>query len=114
MDEQERMNLVTDHHRRAREKLPNEQLHAVIHTIVENQVAMGDEVGTGATLDRLMRQGLDRHEVIHAIGNVLSEFLYDFAGQDDAPLDANNRYENALKRLTAAAWLKDYSGEEGT
>ena len=41
--------------------------------IVENQVALGDAFAARAVLLRLMAEGLDRHEAIHAIGSVLSE-----------------------------------------
>jgi hypothetical protein len=39
LDETERINLVREHHRRARVRLPNAQIHALIHVIVENQSA---------------------------------------------------------------------------
>jgi hypothetical protein len=41
LDESERMRLVERYHRRQRIRLPNETIHAVIHVIVENQVALG-------------------------------------------------------------------------
>ena len=66
LDERERIELVLNHHRRIRAKLPNAQLHAVIHVIVENQLAEGFEV-TRETLKRLKTEGIDRHEAIHAI-----------------------------------------------
>ncbi len=40
MDEQERMILVEDYHRRARIELQSKTGHAVLHTIVENQLAL--------------------------------------------------------------------------
>ncbi len=43
MDEDERMMLVTEYHRQAGVELPNEQVHAAVHVIVENQIALGDE-----------------------------------------------------------------------
>jgi hypothetical protein len=45
--------------------------HAANHVIVENQLAMGDATVVPATLARLMQEGLDRHDAIHAIGSVL-------------------------------------------
>jgi len=35
---------IEAYHRRARIRLPNEKVHAVIHAIVENQIALGDEL----------------------------------------------------------------------
>ncbi|MCH8980062.1 MAG: hypothetical protein IH945_12595, partial [Armatimonadetes bacterium] len=62
VDEQERIILVMEHHREAGVKLPNERLHATVHVIVENQIALGDEIPARATLERLIREGLDRHD----------------------------------------------------
>ena len=75
MDEDERMMLVMEYHREAGVELPNEQVHAVVHVVVENQIALGDEMSAQATLERLMREGLDRHEAIHAVGSVLVDFV---------------------------------------
>ena len=75
MDEDERITLVMEHHRESGVELPNEQLHAVVHVVVENQIALGDEMSAQATLERLMREGLDRHDAIHAVGSVLVDFV---------------------------------------
>ena len=54
MDEDERITLVMEHHRESGVELPNEQTHAAIHVIVENQIALGDEVPTEATVECLI------------------------------------------------------------
>jgi len=38
LDEGEQIELVVEHHRRARIRLPNPRLHAGLHVTVENQV----------------------------------------------------------------------------
>ena len=108
MDESERIAQVNEHHRHAGTELPNEQLHAVVHVIVENQIAMGDEEPTRATLDRLVGHGLDRHEAIHAIAGVLTEYLQDLVGDDGAAANSNEKYYQQLERLSAAEWLKSF------
>jgi hypothetical protein len=108
MDEDERITLVMKHHRKVGVKLPNERMHAAIHAVVENQIALGDEIPAQATLERLMREGLDRHDAIHAVGSVLVNFLHELLVADDAGPSANKRYYRELKRLTAAKWLKDF------
>ena len=108
MDEEERMMIVMDHHREAGVELPNERIHAAIHVIVENQIALGDETAAAATLERMIREGLDRHEAIHAIGSVLAEFMQALSSGDVAP-GSNEKYDEALEKLTAAEWL-DSSG----
>ena len=104
-DEGERIELVSSFHRRRKIDLPNAQLHAVIHVIVENQLALGDEV-VAETLARLQREGLDRHDALHAIGSVLAVDLYELM-QDGAEAtgDAYRRYLERLKKLTAKNWL---------
>ncbi len=106
-DEGERMMLVTEHHRQAGVELPNERVHAAIHVIVENQIALGDETSAPAALDRLMREGLDRHEAIHAVGSVLVDFMQALMRGDAAP-GATERYNAELEKLTAAEWLETF------
>lgn len=105
LDEHERIALARDHHDKAGVELPNEELHAVVHAIVENQVALGDEIPARAALDRLMEQGLDRHEAVHAIGGVLSGFLFDLTGDGLTTDEGNEKYFRELERITAADWL---------
>jgi len=69
MDEQQRIDLALAYHQRAGISLPNETVHAVIHVVVENQIA-DDELPVRRTAQRLMLDGLDRHDAIHAIAVV--------------------------------------------
>ena len=69
--------------------------------------ALGDEISAQATLERLMREGLDRHDAIHAVGSVLVDFVQALIRDDAAP-GANERYNDQLKKLTAAEWLKGF------
>lgn len=106
MDEDERMQLVLDYHARAGVELPNARVHATMHAIVENQVALGDETPVRRKVQQLMAQGLNRHDAIHAVASVLINHLYD-AAQGKAPAgDPNQRYYSALKRLNARKWLR--------
>ena len=106
MGEDERIMLVMAYHQEAGVELPNEQVHAVVHVVVENQIALGDETAAQATMERLVHEGLDRHEAVHAIGSVLFEFLQELV--DDAPQQVNEMYNEELKKLTAAEWLKTF------
>jgi hypothetical protein len=106
MDEQERLDLVENFHRRARIQLPSAKLHAVIHVIAENQIALGDETPVRRTVQRLMSEGLDRHESIHAVGSVLIGHLSDLLGRPEAETDVDptRPYYAALAQLTAKDW----------
>ena len=104
LDEQERIDLVQDYHRKARIRLPNAKVHAILHAMVETQIALGDETPACRTARRLMDGGLNRHETIHAIGWVLIEFMSDLMDKPESPDDPNAPYFSALERLTVEAW----------
>ena len=103
-DEGERIELVSAYHRDRKVKLPNSQLHAVIHVVVENQLALGDEVVL-RTLARLQAEGLGRHDALHAIGSVLSGYIYDLMREaSDAKDVTYARYLEGLEKLSASSW----------
>ena len=93
-----------DYHRRAGVKLEDLKLHAITHVVVENQVALGEPTPVSATLNRLVDEGLDRHEAIHAIGSVLMSIVFDVSQEPDVGGDINARYSRELATLTAASW----------
>jgi len=107
LDEDERLILVEEYHRDARIALPKaaRRLHATIHVVVENQVALDDEPVVRA-LARLRKEGLSRHDAVHAIGSIVAEQIYDLLKLKDAPDAARIRYYAAIERLTAAGWRK--------
>lgn len=103
--EADRIAAVKAYHRRQRIRLPSLKLHAAIHTIVENQLALGEQVVLEA-LARLRSQGLTRHEAVHAIGMVLSEEVYEALTNPDAEADLNKPYMDRVKKLTADQWRR--------
>jgi Domain of unknown function (DUF1841) len=108
LDEDERLILVEEYHRDARIALPKaaRRLHATIHVVVENQVALDDEPVVRA-LARLRKEGLSRHDAVHAIGSIVAEQIYDLLKLKDAPEAARIRYYAAIERLTAERWRKN-------
>jgi hypothetical protein len=108
LDEQDRIDVVLDFHRRARIRVPNAKLHAVIHTIVENQVALGDEIPVMRTLERLISEGLDRHDAVHAVGSVLIGHISELLGRPDLATGSfpARSYYAELEKLTAEGWRR--------
>jgi hypothetical protein len=106
LDESDRIDAVIAYHKRAKQPVgENKRLHAVAHVIVENQAAMGDATVVPATLDRLMREGLDRHDAIHAIGSVLVGIVFDAVkNPSNKQVDINAAYGRELAELTATSW----------
>ena len=106
LDESERIFLVREYHEDSDVALPDDamELHASIHVVVENQIAM-EYMSVSATVDRLIRQGLDRHEAIHAIGSIVSTNIYDLTKGNQMSWD-QNQYRRRLDKLTARRWRK--------
>ncbi len=102
VNEGEQIHIIEAYHKRARIKLPNRRIHAVFHAIVETQIA-DDSLPVRKVLDRLMSEGLDRHEAIHAIARVLSSHVYDMM-QGEVAGDPNPAYFKELEELTAEKW----------
>jgi hypothetical protein len=112
LPEQERSDLVLGYHRQAGVSLPNEQIHAVFHVIVENQIALGDELPVRRAVDRLMAEGLDRHQAIHAAASVLSGQLSDDLRDPATRTFSTEAYKSALERLTVESWRRDYGQKD--
>lgn len=114
LDEQERIDAVMEYHRRAGIRFPRAKLHAVFHAIVESQIADA-ELPVRRTAERLMAEGLDRHDAVHAIGSVLAGYINDLmrevkSGGDHAKptseRNPNEDYFAELEALTAEGWLR--------
>jgi uncharacterized protein YoaH (UPF0181 family) len=106
LDEDERIGLVLEYHTGAGIEIPNVDLHAMLHVIVESQIAQGDTLPVRRKVQQLMAQGLDRHEAIHAIASVLINHTRDVVSDPAPEDDQNPRYYAALRRLTARKWLR--------
>ena len=99
-DEAERLAAVLRHHKRAQEETSSLRAHAAIHATVETQLADGLGPAVRA-MERLVEQGLDRHDAVHAIGSVVAAQLY--AALQHRAFDSGE-YEARLDALTAASW----------
>lgn len=98
--------LVRAYHEKAHEPLTQEALsiHTVLHVVVENQIALKTEA-VSETVDRLTRQGLERHEAIHAVAAVLSKDIVEIMHDGQASFSAA-AYRRRLEKLTAKRWRK--------
>jgi hypothetical protein len=108
MDESERIFLVEEYHTDAEVEVPSMMLHCAIHTTVENQIALGDELPVERKMEQLLGEGLDRHEAIHAIGSVLAEHMYHMLHDKKSDEDPNETYFKELASLTAEGWIAAY------
>jgi hypothetical protein len=104
--EQQRLDAIERYHRRAGIKVERAAAHAAMHAVVENQIAEGDQWPVHRTLLRLMAEGLDRHEAIHAIASVLAGHLNEHLREADSERDFVGPYFSELEQLTAEGWLR--------
>ena len=104
LDEDERISLVKAWHLKARVKLPNANVHAVFHVMVENKLAQR-ETRVQEALTRLQREGLDRHDAIHAIASVLAEHVHAIMATGRPDENHNAAYYRRIEELTAESWL---------
>ncbi len=103
LDESERLDLVSEYHESIREECPSLTAHAAMHVIVENQLA--ERIPPVVTaLRRLLAEGLDRHDAVHAIASVLAEHLNNIMKGHSPEADPNEPYYRALEKLSAATW----------
>lgn len=113
LDEEQRIDLVMAYHRRAGIRFPRAKAHALFHVVVESQIADAG-LPVRSTVERLMAEGLDRHEAIHAVGSVLAGHMNDLVRKfkPGEHLDANSdedpnvAYFAQLEALTAEEWLR--------
>jgi hypothetical protein len=114
-DEQRRLDMIERYHRHKGIKVERAAAHAAMHAVVENQIAEGDRLPVRRTLLRLMAEGLDRHDAIHAIASVLAGHINEQLRESDSQTrrsgqssdrDPISGYFSELEELTAASWLR--------
>lgn len=112
LDTDERINFVMEYHQEAgTEAPPDEYSHALLHVVVENQIALGNETPVETAFHRLLDGNLDRHDAIHAIASVLVNHMYGLMHGDDRA-QGNNEYYAEIEKLTAEKWLRGEYSEE--
>ena len=114
LPELDQIALVEAYHRAAGITLPNAQLHAVLHTIIESQMAAGQELPVAATMIRLQNEGLDRHEALHAVASILAVHIQEILQGQWSGSDPNAPYYEELYQLTAKGWLAQWRSSGGT
>jgi len=103
MDESERLLAVDRYHaRNPHPPAPSPTLHVGMHVIVESQIAAGDPPITAATLQRLIAEGLTRHEAVHAVAGAVSHMMFEML-KKGVPFDPV-AYQRDLEQMSAAKW----------
>ena len=105
LDEGERIHRIASYHRRAKVRLPNVQIHAALHSVVENQLAEGLQT-VRETVERLQSEGLSRHDALHAVGSVMVNSLHALLQEGAQAQFEVEAYFQELGSLTAETWLR--------
>jgi hypothetical protein len=104
LDDHKRLVWARTYHRRAGIDVGPESLHATVHVIVENQIAEGPDHPVSRAIVRLMGEGMDRHEAIHAVGTLLAEFVMAATQSGSEPRKPD--WWNAAEQITAESWRR--------
>lgn len=83
----------------------NEHLHAIAHVMVENLLMSGRRSMLRPVLEKLMRQGLTRHQAIHAIASVIFDHVTEEL-RDGKHCDRMATYLAKLEQVDAIAWAR--------
>ena len=106
LDDKTRANLAESAHVAPESWHPSggiSRMHATLHAVVETQIAL--ESPARDTLVRLLREGLHRHEAVHAIGAVLIDHVVAAARPGGPKLeDVDPSLLRNLASLTARRW----------
>jgi hypothetical protein len=104
--------VLADHAKDPHPGLEREHLraHLLIHEMVEKQLAEDDPPEVGQVLHRLLANGLDRHEAVHAIGTVVAREALAMLKQG-RPLD-KVVYVRKLQTLTVESYRRSVANNE--
>ena len=103
LDETERIELVKQAHKDTDLDFIQLTLHATSHVTIETQIAMNLE-HVVSNFDRLIKEGLGRHDAIHACAAISMELIYK-GMNGDGKEDLEAFYKKRLGELTAKNWL---------
>lgn len=101
LDETERLARVEEAHAREGSQVgDNARVHAAMHVIVENRLAMKDEAVVAA-YERFRAAAVSRHETIHALASVVAAQLFDTLAEKRAHTPEDDA---AFAELNPADW----------
>jgi hypothetical protein len=83
--------------------------HLLVHELVEKQLREGEPPEAAAALARLLAEGLERHQAVHAIGLAATRHALAMI-KNRSGFDAR-AYARALQELSAAAY-REMLGEK--
>lgn len=110
-DEQERIEAVREYHDALDHHPAAESMaaHAMIHAVVETQIAMEDPPETREKMEELVEAGVDRHAAIHALAAPVAHVVYGVAQGDD-----DQEFNDLVAQKVSAVTVQDGREQEKT
>ena len=109
LDEGQRILMIERFHEQHGRYGESLKMHSIMHAVVEAQLAEKIEPVEDAFL-RLRKDGLNRHDAIHAIGSILAEYIWEMLKKDEIG-DVNEEYFDRLSQLTKKSWHAHYEDD---
>jgi hypothetical protein len=109
LDEGERQHIVERYHKHSGDVLPSPRMHCIVHTAIETQIAEGHPAAV-RTLARMLSEGLDRHNAVHAVGSVFATHLLAVM-KSQRPFD-DRAYTVDLDALSAERWSAESKADD--
>ncbi|WP_257263827.1 hypothetical protein [Endozoicomonas sp. ONNA2] len=107
LDDEQRKILVSDFHESTEEEFQDAgalTMHSFMHVVVENQIATNVDL-VSETVTKLVRQGLSRHEALHAISAIIVEDIFDMLKGTKSEFSPK-KYRRKFEKITAKRWRK--------
>ncbi|MGO0305044.1 hypothetical protein ACTL6P_00275 [Endozoicomonas acroporae] len=107
LDDEQRKILVSNFHESTEEEFQDDgalTMHCYMHVVVENQIATNVDL-VSETVTKLVRQGLSRHEALHAISAIIVEDVFDMLKGTKSEF-CLKKYRRKLEKITAKRWRK--------
>lgn len=107
LDDEERKRLVSNFHESSGEEFQDDgalAMHSYMHVVVENQIATNVDL-VQETITKLVRQGLSRHEALHAISAIIVKDIFDMLKETKSDF-CPKKYRRKLEKITAKRWRK--------
>lgn len=107
LEVQERIRVVVAYHSIAKKNTKKPKVHALLHVNVENLLLQARGPATRA-MSRLMKEGLTRHQAIHALATVWLAYPVDsWSGNtSQSPQEKQVAFNHAMENLSIDAWEK--------
>ena len=101
---QVRKAILDDHIQHPHQETKQEAIrfHLILHETVENQVEKDDPPETAKALERLMKNGIARHEAVHEVGKIVAKQTFQMM-KTGQPLDL----DTYVKKLSSLGKVQD-------